>query len=181
VEKTEITPRRERASFVSPLFPPPPAPDRLLRVSVADGDKSPAIADINRYERGRQTKYTNVNIRPAWEGAGGCTASRGKCIKCERKERSSRSPPLLSFSPVRYVARPRGCFSKASSPRRADPGARVQMFDDGEREGWTIEARARLKSARGRVTRRRGRLLSPRCAISGGEEGGDARDCPPLL
>lgn len=31
---------------------------------VAHGDKSAAIADINRYERGRQTKYTDVNIRP---------------------------------------------------------------------------------------------------------------------
>lgn len=26
------------------------------------GDKSAAIANVNRYERGRQTKYTDVNI-----------------------------------------------------------------------------------------------------------------------
>jgi len=137
--------------------------------SRADGDKSAAIADINRYERGRQTKYTNVNIRAAWEGAGRWwrARTRARARVARRGEDASNangksraaglsSPSLFLFSsPLR-----RSPATTLFESGRAAPRGRSEcqmQFDKGERgRGRTIGARPR------------GRLLSARYAISGG-------------
>lgn len=79
------------------------SPCALIRTASARGDKSATIADINRYERGRQTKYTDVNIHPyVIRGCVGCCRASRKMHLAERKL----VPPL-------HVA----TFSKKSPPR----------------------------------------------------------------
>jgi len=151
-------PRRVLLSFKPQASPSPLLP--VLRpigscASLADGDKSAAIADINRYERGRQTKYTNVNIRPTREGAGGWRGRAGAPRRGENASNAngkSRAAGLLPFSPpgssVTSVAR-EDAFRKPG-PRR---GECQMQFDDGEREA----------GGRGREEgRKEGRARAPR-------------------
>lgn len=89
---------------------PPLCPALFARRAVR-GDKSAAIANVNRYERGRsETKYTDVNIQRGLRGrvrrgrAGGAAGTpRGECV--ERAKRARKRAALLHLTSARRYGR----------------------------------------------------------------------------